>query len=278
MANRRAMQRAASQALIRRDVNTFIQTVLKDESGQPMEQAEIHAQWHAHIEYCEQIRKYPLIMAPWGHGKTQQLVVGRTLWKLGQNRNGRIGIVCNSDGNAVKRVNAIKDYIDRDEEYRQAFPDIRPDKARGWGQQQFFVQRDPSARSVDPSVFAAGIFSTGIGGRMDGLIIDDPVDMRNALQMPALREVVIEAITNVWLSRLEPGGFLIYVATAWHPKDATHRFIKDPDLSKQYCALIQRVNETYDEIECYLVGSDPRVDYPVVAGQMGQRPTDTAPR
>jgi hypothetical protein len=243
--------------------------VLKDESGELMQQAPIHRQWHAHIEYCRSIDKFPLIMAPWGHGKTQQLVVGHTLWQLGQDRNQRIGIVCNSDPNAVKRVNAIKEYIERDSDYNRIYPGIRPDKARGWGKQQLYVERDPKARSVDPSVFSAGVFSTGIGGRVDGLVIDDPVDLRNAIQMPALREVVIEAIKNVWLSRLEPWGWLVYVATAWHPKDATHHFIRDPEVRARYCALVQRVSDDFERIECYLVGSDPSMEYPIVGGTLG---------
>ena len=234
-----------------------------------MTQGQVHRQWHLHIEYCRQIGKFPLIMAPWGHGKTQQLVIGHTLFQLGQDRNQRIGIVCNSDVNAVKRVSAIKEYIERDDDYRRIFPDVLPDKGRGWGKQQLYVERDEKARSVDPSVFSAGVFSTGIGGRMDGLVIDDPVDLRNAIQMPALREVVIEAIKNVWLSRLEPWGWLIYVATAWHPKDATHHFIRDPELRGQYCALVQRVSDDYERIECHLVGGDPDVRYPVVGGALG---------
>lgn len=254
---------------VRSDVNKFIEVVLKDETGRKLRQSAIHRQWHAHIAYCRTIDKYPLIMAPWGHGKTQQLVIGHTLWQLGRDRNQRIGIVCNSDPNAVKRVSAIKDYIERDAGYREMFPEVVPDRARGWGKQQLYVERDPEARSVDPSVFSAGVFSTGIGGRMDGLVVDDPVDLRNAIQMPALREVVIEAIKNVWLSRLEPWGWLIYVATAWHPLDATHHFVRDPEISGRYCALIQRVSDDYERIECYLVGGDKDVDYPTVDEAVG---------
>ncbi|MFH1574631.1 MAG: hypothetical protein ABIG68_11650 [Acidobacteriota bacterium] len=262
------VQKAVSLALIRGDINTFIPSVMKDERGAPMDQAEIHAQWHAHIDYCQAIKKYAIIMAPWGHGKTQQVVIARTLFALGANRNARIGIVCNSDDNAVKRVSAIADYVDRDEDYHEVFPWVRPDRGRGWGKQAFFVERTEGVHSVDPSVFAAGIFSTGIGGRMDMLIIDDPVDMRNALQMPALRPVVLAAITNVWLSRLEPSGMVVYIATAWHQDDATHQLIRSPDLNSQYCTLIQRINTDYTGIECYLVGSDPAVEYPVVAGTL----------
>jgi len=190
----------------RRDINNFIEAVLKDESGRPMRQAVIHRQWHAHIDYCRMIGKRPLIMAPWGHGKTQQLVIGRVLFELGRNRNQRIGVVCNADANARKRVTAIKAYIERDRDYRWVFPEVCPDRKTGWGKEEIYVERGEGARSVDPSVFSAGIFSTGIGGRVDGLIIDDPVDLRNALTMPKLREVVIETVKNVWMSRLEPAG------------------------------------------------------------------------
>jgi hypothetical protein len=195
-------------------------------------------------------------MAPWGHGKTVNLVVGWTLFQLGQNRNQRIGIVCNSDANARKRVTAIKSYIERDADYRAVFPNVRPDRQMGWGKEEFFVERDPSARSVDPSVWSAGVFSTGIGGRVDGLIFDDPVDLRNAILMPALRPQVIETIKNVWLSRLEPTGWMVYVATAWHPADCTHHLIRDLEVRGQYCALIQRVNEDMSAIECYRVGGE----------------------
>lgn len=242
-----------------------------------MRQAEIHKSWHAHIEYCRRIGKRPIIMSMWGHGKTQQLVVGNALFELGQDHNQRIGIVCNSDANARKRVTAIKTYIDRDADYHRIFPDVKPDRQMGWGKEAFYVQRDEGARSVDPSVFSAGIFSTGIGGRMDGLIIDDPVDLRNAISMPKLREAVIAAIKNVWMSRLEPDGWLIYVATAWHPLDATHQFIRDPEVRGQYLALVQRISDDYERIECYLVGGGPGVDYPVM-GQVGQGCADEAAR
>lgn len=246
------------------NLNAFVETVMKDEVGQPLRQAGIHKSWHAHIAYCRRIGKQPIIMAPWAHGKTIQLVIAKTLFELGQNRNQRIGIVCNSDANARKRVTAIKTYIERDADYQRVFPDVRPDRKAGWGKAEFYVERDERARSIDPSVFSAGIFSTGIGGRMDGLIIDDPVDLRNAILMPKLRDSVIATITNVWLSRLEPTGWLVYVATAWHGSDCTHYLIRDPEVRDHYCALIQRIDNDYSGIECYLVGGDPGVAYPAV--------------
>lgn len=253
-----SLLREKQRRAARKNINSFIEFVLKDESGQPMCQAAIHKSWHQHIAYCQDIGKRPIIMAPWGHGKTQQLVIGWTLFQLGQDCNQRIGIVCNSDANARKRVTAIKTYIERDADYQSVFPNIRPDRSTGWGKEEFFVERDEAARSVDPSVWSAGVFSTGIGGRVDQLFIDDPVDLRNAILMPALRSSVIETVKNVWMSRLEPTGGMVYVATAWHPLDCTHHLIRDLEVRGQYCALIQRVNDDYSGIECYLVGGQDR--------------------
>jgi len=241
--------------------------VLKDERGQRIAQAAIHRQWHAHAAYCRRVGRRPLIIAPWGHGKTAQLVIGKVLFELGQDRNQRIGVVCNSDGNARKRVAAIQQYVEYDEDYRSVFADVRPDKPRGWEKHQFYIERDPQARSIDPSVFSAGIFSTGIGGRLDGLIFDDVVDRRNAIVQPSPRQQVIDTAKETWMSRLEPWGWLVYVATVWHEEDLTHHLVLDPEVRGEYIALVQVVRNDWRGIDCYLVG-DAGDDYPRV-GALG---------
>lgn len=246
-----------------RDINVFCEAVLKDERGQRILQSVIHRQWHAHVAYCQGMGKRPLIIAPWGHGKTAQLVIGKTLFELGQDRNQRVGVVCNADDNARRRVAAVQQYIEFDADYRAVFPRVKPDKRRGWEKHQFFVERDEQARSVDPSVFAAGVFSTGIGGRMDGLILDDVVDRRNAIIQPSLRTQVIETVKETWMSRLEPWGWLIYVATVWHEEDLTHHLVLDPELRGEYVALVQVVRSDWRGIDCYVVG-EVGEDYPVV--------------
>jgi hypothetical protein len=246
-----------------RNINVFCETVLKDQQGERILQASIHRQWHAHVEYCRSADKFPLIIAPWGHGKTAQLVIGKVLFELGQNRNQRIGVVCNSDGNARKRVAAIQQYVESDADYQDVFPQVRPDKKRGWEKHQFYIERDEQARSIDPSVFSAGVFSTGIGGRLDGLIFDDVVDRRNAIVQPSLRQQVIDAAKETWMSRLEPWGWMVYVATVWHEEDLTHHLVLDPEVRGGYLALVQVVRNDWRGIDCYLVG-DVGDDYSVV--------------
>jgi hypothetical protein len=91
---------------------------------------------------------------------------------------------------------------------------------------------------------AKGILSTGIGGRADLLIVDDPHDLRTGVQEPSRRQAVIETFHNVWLSRLEPTGQCIYIATSWHEEDLTHVLAQNPSFG----VLAQAISEDYDGI------------------------------
>lgn len=212
----------------------------------------IHRSWMDHLEYSRKVNKHACIIAPWGHGKSTQLVIGRTLWEVGRNPNIRIKIVCNSDENARSRVSAISGYISEDADFGSVFPDIKPAVREQWTQHRFFVQR--TSRSIDPTVEAKGILTTGTGGRCDGIIFDDPVDQRNSLDNPAMQPKIIDNFKNVWMSRLEPRGWAMYVCTRWTSSDLTAVLLEDPELANGYTFLIQKISDTYDRIECERIG------------------------
>ena len=227
--------------LARRDVNVFIERVLKDQMGRPLVQAPIHRSWQRFIDHCRQQGKHAAIIAPWGHGKTIQ-VLGRVLWELSRNPNLRIKLVCCDDRLATDRVQTLARYIESDLDFQAVFPDIRPDPAGSWAQQRLDVIR--SAPLPDATVEGKGILSTGIGGRADLLIVDDPHDLRTGVQEPSRRQAVIETFHNVWLSRLEPTGQCIYIATSWHEEDLTHVLAQNPSFG----VLAQAISEDYDGI------------------------------
>lgn len=247
-----ALQRGAQIQLSRESSFAFSQTVLKNENNQLVIPSAIHQSWHEHIEYARKRNKHACIIAPWGHGKSTQLVIGRVLWELGRNPNIRIKIVCNSDENAVARVKAITRYIQEDEDFRAVFPNCKSDQKEQWNQHRFFLKRN--SRSIDPSCEAKGILTTGIGGRCDGLIFDDPVDLRNAVDNPALQPKVIENFSNVWMSRLEPKGWMAYIATRWTEGDLTSVLLNDPERAESYTFLIQKISEDFKFIESERIG------------------------
>ena len=226
------------------NINIFMEYAFKDEKGKRIIQGAIHKEIQEHIDICKNRGlKNCGILAPWGHGKTEQ-VIGRLLDELGKNRNVRAQIICNTDDNAKSRVTSIKKYIEEDREYQAVYPYVKKGSNDDWGKHKLIIQRDSHAK--DGTVEAWGITTSGTGSRADLQIFDDPVDMRNAILNPAMRPQVKEAFVNVWLSRLVPEGFRVYIATVWHEDDLTHDLLKN----KEWHFLIMKISEDFKRIEC----------------------------
>lgn len=234
------------QKAARQQIDAFIEYVGKDSKGNRLEQADIHREIQEHIDLCKKRGVTNCgILAPWGHGKTEQ-ILGRALDEIGKDRNIRIQIIANTDDNAMARVNVLARYIERDEEYHKVYPDVVPGGDRGddWGKHKLVVQRE--SKSKDGTVESWGITTSGTGSRADLQIYDDPVDLRNAVLNPALRTQVKESFRNVWLSRLVPGGFRIYIATIWHEDDLTSELLKNTEWN----FLVMKVSADFSCIEC----------------------------
>lgn len=198
--------------LARIDPNAFVEYCFSDERGILFEQQDFHVQWQNAIS----ANKNVLIEGPREHGKTEQ-IIARSIFEMGKNPNVRIKLLCNTDEEASKRVTAIGHHIRYNSRIREVFPNLRPGNNRAWTQHKIFVARSMIAK--DGSLEAHGILSTGTGGRSDILIGDDVVDFRNAIQQPALRQMVKYAWDNVWMNTLHPEGHVIYICTPWHMDD-----------------------------------------------------------
>lgn len=234
------------QNLAKTDIDIFIEYIAKDASGNSVFQGKIHNEIQWHIDECRRRGlQNALILAPWGHGKTEQIIF-RLLDDIGKNPNIRAQIICNTDENATARVTSIAKYIEFDEDYKKVYPWIKPGEQSGdaWGRHKLVVERTSKAK--DGTVESWGITTSGTGSRADLQIFDDPVDLRNAILNPALREQVKESFKNVWLSRLVPTGFRIYIATVWHEDDLTNELIR----SSEWNCLIMKVSEDFKNIEC----------------------------
>lgn len=232
--------------IAKNDINVFLEYVLKDNNGKRIIQGEIHKEIQWHIEECKRTgNNYCGVLAPWGHGKTESSIIGRTLHTIGNDKNKTVFIISNTDENAKARIDSISNYILNDKDYKKVFPDIKPSiNQESWSKHKITVERD--SMSKDGTVEAYGIMTSGVGGRCDVLMFDDVVDMRNAITNPAMREQVKANIDNVWLSRLRPDGMAIYVATLWHNADATSFMMKN----NAWKFIIIKVSEDLSCLEC----------------------------
>ena len=200
----------------------------------------------------------PIIFAPWGHGKSTLLSIGLPLWYIAFiNRNARVKVVCNIDPTSTDRVNGMKMLYEKSSDLRRLAPWLERDTKNAWGAHELWFTRGPGVSTVDPSVQAKGVFSTGIAGRADLLVFDDVPDFKNTIEEPGTRHKVSDAVNNTWLSRLEPNGKVVWVCTAWATDDASFLMAKKSNA----VTLIQRVTDDMEKIECEIINAGE--DYPV---------------
>jgi hypothetical protein len=256
--------------------NTFIPAIMTDEVGGMVTQGTIHSLWQDHIDWCWANDLGAGIVAPFGHGKTCQ-VIGRILYIMGSDPNGRIKYICNTDNNAVNRLLVVQRYIDaRPKNMIRIFPQLIPakedkdkkGKSEKWSSHRLFIKRE--AKSADATLEAWGVEGGGTGGRADYLIFDDIVDFKNAIQEPARRDKVKDSFKNVWLTRGESACKKLYIATVWHEDDNTSELLKN----ESFCFLFSRISPDCSYIDTSLING--RDDHPIFGPKYDKRLKDTA--
>jgi hypothetical protein len=204
----------------------FIQKIMKDKNGGYYKNEAVHNAMHqfrrrAHRNGFKKI----LVLGLFGHGKSEQLCIGLCLYLIAKDPNIRIKIVHVSDDEATNRVRAIKDYIDKDEDFKNICPHVIPTNI--WGSKKLFVKRDFTSK--DPTVQAFSVMSASIGGRADVLIFDDPQDYKTAVIEPTTRENIENIFKNIWMSRLATDGDVetIVMMNKWHENDLASFLMKN---------------------------------------------------
>jgi hypothetical protein len=195
----------------------YVQRILKDTRGKLVVNEAVHNIMHRYIRYAKSkgFDRY-LILGAFGHGKTEQICTGYLLYRIAENPNILIKIVHVSETEAVKRCRALRDYIQKDEDFKRECPHIIPTPI--WGSQRFIVKR--SAMLKDGTVEAYGVMSTAIGGRANLIVFDDPQDLKTAVLEPTTRVKIEDVFKNIWLTRLIPqDSEVIVMMNKWHEND-----------------------------------------------------------
>lgn len=200
----------------RTDFNIFAELVCRDdESGEPIKQAAIHRRWYQLWSTYKQL----IIWSHIASGKSTQLSILRTVFRLGQDPRKRIVILSATQLLARKIVQAIASYIEHNKAVARIFPHLRPDPAGPWSQTELKVVRDGEAK--DPSVFAVGVGGSLIGARADDLILDDILTPENTATADQ-RAKVLHWVQAVAFGRLASNPTILVVGTAFRPDDLLH--------------------------------------------------------
>lgn len=209
--------RRARADLARTDPNVFIEYVMKnDTTGQFIVQAPVHKVWQNLITQHDRLILWSHVEA----GKTTQLI-GRMLFEIQRNPDSRIVICTNTAEQGYKTLAACERYIERDPEFHEVAPHVRPGDV--WARAQFTVLRDMMGR--DPTMLAIGVHGNILGARIDFLVLDDVLDHENT-RTAAGRHDIWEWYHSTLVGRLTANAKVTVIGNAWHPEDMLHRLAK----------------------------------------------------
>jgi predicted phage terminase large subunit-like protein len=169
----------------------------------------------------EDIKKL-IIVAPPGHAKSTWCSVIYPAWKLGRDPTLHyLGTSVTATQSHLFSV-AIRDTIGGSSDYQAIFPEVRPDRAKGWGESEWFIER-PDVSDPHSTFAASGVGGPIIGRRADEIGLDDPYDERNS-ETADQRKKVLTWLNRTLKSRLAPEGRFRAVLTRWHFDDFVQEF------------------------------------------------------
>ena len=215
---------AARQELASRELVPYVEFVHKP----ALSTARHMAEWADIFMHPSKTKPHTLIIAPPGSSKTSWSSKFLPCFLIGQNPGLHVGVVTSTAKRAWKLSLACRDTVTEVPEYQQVFPHVRPNKAKGWARDQWFVER-PQKDDPDPTMTSCGLFGDILGSRLDFLIFDDIFD-EETIGSDTLRERGRKWVRNTAMTRLDPSkGRAVAILTRWSgvTEDLVAEFEKD---------------------------------------------------
>jgi len=141
--------------------------------------------------------------------------IRRILFEIGHNPDLLITIVTADDALGVSILHEIASNILGNRRLQMVFPELQ--RGEPWSKTRITVKRNIIHK--EPTIKAAGLFSTGVGGRANLMLFDDCTSYRTAVEQPAQRETSKRIFHEVWMNHLLPDGRVLYICTPWHTMD-----------------------------------------------------------
>jgi phage terminase large subunit-like protein len=124
--------------------------------------------------------------------------------------------IANERSQAVRDAIWAKDPNDVSERFALVFPDIRPDTARSWAADRFYVRRKSPRK--DPTFVAAGIHGSVNARRLRGLVLDDPINQEIA-DSPTQLASALFTYDKTIKPRLVRDAWQVAIMTPWAEGD-----------------------------------------------------------
>jgi predicted phage terminase large subunit-like protein len=194
-------------------------------------------------------RRHTQILEPRGAAKTTWANTTLLCWLIGM-WDVRIGLVSNTDLQALDFSRAIKNTIEQNEEHRAVFGDqVNPSK---WTNKEWLRKGSSWSTSKDVSLFAVGVGGAIISKRFDIILMDDILDEENTAN-PDIRANVKTWFLKTLKPTLAPDGVVISIGTRWSEDDLYEHFItliRDGGQGWR-CLLVSALVEIDGELHSY---------------------------
>jgi len=139
-----------------------------------------------------------------------------------------------SDAKAKKHASNVADVIAHNPLFRVLFPDIVPDKEKGWGAEGYWV-KDISVpydtwthtRDKDPTLVGAGYGADiVVGSHPSGVFIIDDINNDKNTESDLKCQEVNRILTDTLFPMIDPNTWCVFNQTPWNKKDAL-QLVKD---------------------------------------------------
>lgn len=199
------------------------------------EPARVHQVWNRIVDDVI-ARRVPqnklLIIAPPNSAKSTWNSLIRPCHYLGNHPDHHIIFLTSSDPMAGTFGSAVRSTLEYNGRHKEVFPEdlCRPNKSRGWSSDGLYLRGTPYGVK-DPAYKAVGYNATIMGSRAHGIILDDPLDQKNASSETDQRRAK-EYYDQTLAERLQPGiGWMLGIMTRFHENDLASHFIRQAEES-----------------------------------------------
>jgi hypothetical protein len=223
-----------------------------------------HAKLWTHQIYTDKASdRGSLIFAFRGSWKTTTISQLFTCFRIGHEPWKANLVLQNNDDTAQNTTLAISQVISSNPRFRKVFPNVQPDKKKGWGAKGYWVidvsiEEDEWSELIsvtkDPTLLGLGISSGSVIGKHPTgvLLMDDIHDEKNSasdLERAYIVKVVAETVFPMAVrdATRDQGDQLetwsLTVGTPWHEQDAYHYIKETGEFGYLFSPLLYPVNE-----------------------------------
>ena len=187
-----------------------------------------------------------------GSTKTTSLTIAFTAYRIGKEPQKANLLIQVGDDIASDNSRQIADIIENNPGFRACFPEVVPDRDRGWGAGGYEVKRadldyvawrDMNSKRKDPTLLGAGYKSREIIGKHpDGvLIVDDIHDENNTYserELAGVRRILKGTIFETIVDET----WVVFVGTPWVEEDVLHYCKATGEFESMKTPVLREVN------------------------------------